>query len=294
MTYSELYERGRSLLSLSGVREAELDARLLLEAACHTSIVDLHTHSDRKVTEKEQEHYMAALAKRRQRIPLQLILGSQDFMGLTFSLTPGVLIPRQDTEIVVEEAMRNLHDGMRILDVGCGSGCILLSLLHYSNDCIGVGVDLSETALELSMKNAEELGIRAKRVDHWDSKMHEDAQAVFMISDLCANVEGPFDVIISNPPYIPTAEIETLDPEVKDFDPKLALDGGEDGLDLYRRLVPEAFELLRSGGHIYLEIGYNQGEAVEGLLRETGFEEVWIVKDYAGKDRVVQGEKFTV
>ena len=292
MTYSELYERGRALLSLNGIREAELDARLLLEAACHTSIVDLHAHPDRKVTDREQEQYMAALSKRRRRVPLQLILGSQEFMGLNFALTPGVLIPRQDTEIVVEEALRNLHDGMRILDVGCGSGCILLSLLHYSNDCRGVGVDLSEEALTLSMKNAEALGIPSKRVEHCANPGEEDAQALFLHSDLCANVEGPFDMIVSNPPYIPTAQIETLDPEVRDYDPRLALDGGEDGLKLYKRLVPEAYGLLRSGGRIYLEIGYDQGEAVESLLRETGFMEVWIVKDYAGKDRVVQGEKF--
>lgn len=184
-----------------------------------------------------------------------------------------MLIPRQDTEILVEEAMRYLHDGMRILDLCTGSGCILLSLLHYSNDCEGVGVDISQEALQVAAQNAELLGIKAD----------------FLKSDLYEKVTGKFDLLVSNPPYIERKVIPTLMEEVREYDPYIALDGGEDGLDFYRRIIGGAQDYLKRGGQILMEIGSGQAKAVSELLREAGFKEIDVCRDFASLDRVVSG-----
>ena len=161
MKYAELCQFGSAALEKAGIGEAELDARLLLETVCHTSRNDLLVHGDREVTNDEEKKYREWIALRASRIPLQHITGVQEFMGLEFQVNENVLIPRQDTEILVEEVLRELTDGSRILDLCTGSGCILLSLLHYSNDCIGTGSDISEKALAVARENAERLGIRA-------------------------------------------------------------------------------------------------------------------------------------
>ena len=163
MEYRTLYDMGAEELKEAGVEEAALDARLLLEEVCGTDRNDLLVHGDRLVAEDQLERYMECIDLRSKRIPLQHILGYQEFMGLKFKVTPDVLIPRQDTETLVEEVMRNLHDGMRILDMCTGSGCILLSLLRYSNDCVGTGCDLSEAALQVAQENARALSLEAKR-----------------------------------------------------------------------------------------------------------------------------------
>ncbi len=276
MTYQAIYEEGVSALADAAIAEAKLDARLLLEAVCKTTLSDLHVHPDRELTDDEFSEYHRFLAMRAKRIPLQHILGVQDFMGLTFEVSEDVLIPRQDTEILVEEVLRYLHDGMSILDIGTGSGCILLSLLHYSNDCKGVGTDISPKALDLAVRNAEKLGI----------------PAIFVETDLTQDVKGPFDIVVSNPPYIKSDVIPTLEPEVREYDPKLALDGGPDGLEVYKRLIPEAFNLLKPEGWLFLEIGHDQGKEITSLLAEHGFRGIEIIKDYAGLDRVVKGYKY--
>ena len=194
-------------------------------------------------------------------------------MGLTFKVNEHVLIPRQDTEILVEEAMRYLSDGMRILDICTGSGCILLSLLKYSNECEGLGVDISDDALAVARENAQNLGLEAE----------------FRHSDLLEKVEGKFDMIVSNPPYIETAVIDTLMPEVREHEPMLALDGREDGLYFYRRIVEQCTSYMTRGARLFFEIGYDQGEAVKDMMIHKGFCEVEIIKDYAGLDRVVTG-----
>jgi release factor glutamine methyltransferase len=258
------------------VREAELDARLLLEYVCGTDRNTLLAHPEREVTKAEAEEFFRLIARREKREPLQYITGEREFMGLTFETSPDTLIPRQDTECLVEEAMKELHDGMEILDLCCGTGCILLSLLKYSNDCKGFGVDLNESAVELAKKNAKNLGIEAE----------------FAVSDLFEAVDGKYDVITSNPPYIPTKVIETLDPEVKSFEPMTALDGGEDGLDFYRVIAAEAKNYLKRGGMIFLEIGFDQGEDVSKLLEENGYKNVAVIKDLAGLDRVVKAHNY--
>lgn len=269
---------GLQALRDADVPEAELDARLLLEDICGTDRNDLLVHGDRDVGMMEQERFLAALERRRLRIPLQHITGKQNFMGLNFQVNEHVLIPRQDTEILVEEVLREMQDGIRILDLCTGSGCILLSLLHYSNWCEGVGVDISPEALEVAVKNQAAL-------------LEPEKKCIFIQSDLFERVESRFDVIVSNPPYIRTEVIETLMPEVRDHEPGLALDGHEDGLYFYREIIARSPDYLMGGGRLYFEIGYDQGEAVKELMEARGFREVTIVKDYAGLDRVVHGIK---
>lgn len=275
MKYRELYEQGKQSLTKAGIEEAWLDARLLLEEVCGTDRGYLLAHGEEEVTAGQLNSYVNYISKRRKHIPLQHILGYQDFMGLHFRVTPDVLIPRQDTETLVEEVMRNLHDGMRILDLCTGSGCILLSLLRYSNDCEGTGTDISEAALTVARGNAAALGI----------------EAAFVRSDLFEQVDGKYDVIVSNPPYIPTKVISTLMEEVRDHDPRMALDGGEDGLLFYRKIARQAGRYLHSGGALYLEIGSGQAQAVSDLLTEAGFLDVTVFQDLAGHDRVLQGRR---
>ncbi|MDE6911181.1 MAG: peptide chain release factor N(5)-glutamine methyltransferase [Lachnospiraceae bacterium] len=284
MTYKELYEFGKIKLAEAGIAEAALDARLLLEYICHTDRNELIVHAERERSDMEEQFYRVLIEKRASRIPLQHITGEQEFMGLCFKVNQHTLIPRQDTEILVEEALHRLGDGMRILDMCTGSGCILLSLLKYSNECEGIGIDISEKALAVARENAERLQL----------------DAVFLEGDLFSPLEGfvserttdrLFDMIVSNPPYIETAVIETLMPEVRDHEPAAALDGREDGLYFYRRIIAQAPLHMRKGAHLLFEIGCGQGDMVMSLMREAGFEQVGLFQDYAGLNRVVCGTK---
>ena len=278
MTYRECYEQGCRTLQAAGIEEAALDARLLLEAVCGTDRNDLLVHGEQPVAPEAEEKYLNWIRQRAEHIPLQQLTGEQGFMGLTFSVNEHVLIPRQDTEILVEEVLKELHDGMRVLDMCTGSGCILLSLLHYSNDCEGLGVDLSAEALEVAGRNVLKVLTPEKA-----------EPAHFLQSDLFEKVEGKFEIIVSNPPYIASAEVEKLMPEVRDHEPRMALDGTEDGLYFYRRIIEEAGKHLVSSGMLFFEIGYDQGQAVSELMRTEGYCDVQVVQDYAGLDRVVLG-----
>ena len=283
MTYRECYEQGCRTLQAAGIEEAALDARLLLEVVCGTDRNNLLVHGEQPVAPEAEEKYLNWIRQRAEHIPLQQLTGEQGFMGLTFSVNENVLIPRQDTEILVEEVLKELHDGMRVLDMCTGSGCILLSLLHYSNDCEGLGVDLSAEALEVAGRNVLKV-LTPEKAEH----------AHFLQSDLFEKVEGKFEIIVSNPPYIASAEVEKLMPEVRDHEPRMALDGTEDGLYFYRRIIEEAGKHLVSSGMLFFEIGYDQGQAVSELMRTEGYREVQVVQDYAGLDRVVFGTYVTV
>ena len=283
MTYRECYEQGCRTLQAAGIEEAALDARLLLEAVCGTDRNDLLVHGEQPVAPEAEEKYLNWIRQRAEHIPLQQLTGEQGFMGLTFSVNEHVLIPRQDTEILVEEVLKELHDGMRVLDMCTGSGCILLSLLHYSNDCEGLGVDLSAEALEVAGRNVLKV-LTPEKTEH----------AHFLQSDLFEKVEGKFEIIVSNPPYIASAEVDRLMPEVRDHEPRMALDGTADGLEFYCRIIAEAGQYLVSSGMLFFEIGYDQGQAVSELMREHGYREVQVVQDYAGLDRVVYGTYVTV
>ena len=273
MQYRELYRMGKDRLMEAKIPEAELDARLLLEEVCGTDRNDLLVHGDKEVPPEQCDRYVEYIQRRQKREPLQQITGYQEFMGLRFKVTPDVLIPRQDTETLVEEVMRYLHDGMHLLDMCTGSGCILLSLLKYSNDCEGTGCDISEKALKVAEENAEMLSLNAS----------------FVQSNLFENISGKYEFIVSNPPYIPTGVIPTLMEEVRDHEPVSALDGREDGLYFYREIVEKAGEYLYPGGMLFFEIGYDQAEKVSSLMREAGYQEVTVCKDLAGLDRVVYG-----
>ena len=215
-------------------------------------------------------------------------------MGLTFSVNQNVLIPRMDTEILVEEVLKNLDDGSRILDMCTGSGCILLSLLRYSNDCEGVGVDISEEALEVARDNAGRLALDETFDLLFTSggvgRKHIDTDKIeFIESNLFNDVKGKFDVIVSNPPYIRSDVIPTLMEEVRDYEPVLALDGKEDGLYFYREIIKKSPSFLNGGGRLFFEIGYDQAADVVKLMEEAGFKDVVVIQDYAHLDRVVWG-----
>lgn len=279
MKYRECYDKGQHQLKEAGIGEYSLDARLLLEYVCNTDRNALLVHGNREVEEESVERYLELIAKRAAHIPLQHLTGIQNFMGLDFAVNEHVLIPRQDTEILVEEVMRQLHDGMQILDMCTGSGCILISLLHYSNACVGVGVDISQQALEVAEENAKNLLGQGQM----------PGRLSLLCSNLFEKVDGSFDMIVSNPPYIRTDIIDSLAPEVKEHEPRQALDGLGDGLYFYRQIITESRAYLKRGGMLFFEIGYDQADEVNSLMQAAGFVETEVVKDYAGLNRVVYG-----
>lgn len=273
MTVKEAFWDAKGQLEDAGVIEAKLDAKYLLMEVAALSSVELLLGSDRELDEGIFHRYQTAVKRRAAREPLQYITGTQEFMGISFLVSPSVLIPRQDTERLVELALPHCT-GARVLDLCTGSGCILLSLAKLGGLKSGIGTDLSVDALSIAEKNAERLGVSVR----------------FLVSDLFENVEGTFDVIVSNPPYIRTGEIIKLMPEVRDFEPRIALDGDLDGLCFYRRIVSDVGAYLRKGGRIFLEIGYDQAREVCSMLKKNGFGEITVKQDYAGLDRVVCGQ----
>lgn len=277
MTLREALTLGKDLLKQKNIEEYEIDAWLLLESACQCSRNDLYLRGGNSLTEAQENLYKEYLEKRRNRIPVQHILGVQCFCGLEFEVTPDVLCPRQDTEVLVEEALNQIRPGSEILDLCTGSGCIILSLLHFTKECRGTGVDLSEKALAVAKQNSEKLEI----------------PCTWIHSDLFEQIEGVYDVIVSNPPYIATKEIELLEPEVRDREPRMALDGMEDGLFFYRKIIKESMQYLKPEGWLMFEIGYDQGQAVSEMMKSAGYTQVTVKKDLAGLDRVVTGKKLT-
>ena len=275
MTYQEAVKNGEMVLNLAGIADAKVDAWLLFEMACKVERQFYYLHMDEDITMEQQKEYEIALKKRTEHIPLQYIVGEQEFMGLKFKVNSSVLIPRQDTETLVEEALKKIRQDMKVLDMCTGSGCIIISIIKNVPSAEGYAVDISKQALNVAKENAKS----------------NEVPVNFERSDLFDNVTGVYDVIVSNPPYIPTAEIPKLMPEVGSFEPLEALDGKEDGLFFYRKIVAECGSHLRDGGYLLFEIGCDQAEAVTTMLREAGFYEVQVVKDLAGLDRVVIGKK---
>ncbi len=284
--YKQLIDLGAA--RMEGNEDAALDARLLLEAVCGTNLQTLLLDPARPVSPKEEAEYMVLVERRRAHEPLAMILGEWDFMGLSFRVTKDVLIPEQDTEVLVEYALSwvdKTYGGksadFRLLDMCTGSGCIGLSILHYlpaNLNGTGIGCDISEAALAVARENAARLGLLDRMT--------------FLQGDLFAPLGAQtFDMIVSNPPYIPRDVIPTLPEEVRLGEPYGALCGGEDGLDFYRSIVPKAGKRLRAGGMLLLEIGYDQGVSVPALLHAAGFDAVQVIKDYGGNDRVVVGIK---
>ena len=274
MTYREAVEFGTKCLTDAGVPDAALDAWYLLQMVCKIERSYYYVHGEEDITQDAQKEYEIAVQKRAEHIPLQYIIGEQEFMGLRFKVNSNVLIPRQDTETLVEQVLKIVKPGMKVLDLCTGSGCVLISVLKNAPELTGMGSDISKTALLVAKENA---------------KLHE-VDAEWVRSDLFDNITETFDVIMANPPYIPTGEILSLMPEVRDFEPEKALDGGADGLDFYRKIAGQVKDYLNPGGYVYMEIGYDQGEAVSELMRNAGFTEVEVIKDLARNDRVVKGK----
>lgn len=281
-TYRELYEEGRRILEQAGLPDAALDARFLLEEVCGTNLQTFLVFPEKKVTEEEVNQYRAFIQRRKDREPTAMILGEWDFMGLTFRLNKSTLIPEQDTEVLVETALEELkrrglgEAPLRILDLCTGSGCILLSLLHELRNAGGLGTDLSGEALEAARENAVRLGLQER--------------AAFRQGDLWEPVgDERFDLIVSNPPYVPTDVIPTLEPEVRCGEPYAALDGGEDGLVFYRRILKEAAGHLKPSGIIIVESGFDEAAQISALMQDQKLRGIRTVKDYGGLDRVVLG-----
>lgn len=274
-TYKDALEYGKQRLLECKIEDAKLDAWLLLEHVSGISRSWYFVHEDDEISQEDMEKYQRLIEQRGKHIPLQQLTKEAYFYGMKFFVNENVLIPRQDTEILVEQVL-NLSKGkenLKLLDMCTGSGCILLALLSNLKQASGTGVDLSEKALEVAQRNGRELGIEVSWIQ----------------SNLFDKVSGSYDIIVSNPPYIETSVIEGLMDEVKLYEPRMALDGTEDGLFFYRKITAQAGEYLNNNGILAFEIGYNQGEAVSGFMKENGYKEVQVLQDLAGLDRVVTG-----
>ncbi len=287
-TMGALLKDGTALLEKNGIGEAGLDAWLLLEYVTGKNRTYYFSHMEEEVPKEQEQKYQELLEKRRQHIPVQHLTHQAFFMGYEFYVNEHVLIPRQDTEILVEAALHCLKENKtpRLLDMCTGSGCILLSLLLEKSNATGVGADISAEALNVAKYNAVRFGVD-DRAELIKSNLFEAA----FFSETCGKQGEKYDILISNPPYIPTAQIETLMEEVRFYDPRQALDGREDGLYFYREITGCAGEYLKDGGWLLYEIGCDQGEAVKLLLEKAGFIHTEIKKDLAGLDRVVCGQK---
>lgn len=280
-TIAEALKEGKLRLKAAGKEAYAFEAELLMEKAAGLNRTALFLRGEESLSDEVLAVYGGFLSEREQGRPTQYILGEWEFMGLPFHVGEGVLIPRGDTEVLVETILEKEQSELlkSILDIGTGSGCIPVSLGHYGKFEKIMAVDISQKALGYATKNAAENKVNIE----------------FYESDLFANVpaewQGKLDAIVSNPPYIPKKDIEELMTEVKDFEPMNALDGGEDGLDFYRAIIKEARKWLRKDGWLFFEIGYDQGEALKSLLNEFGYTEIEIRKDLAGLDRVAMGKK---
>ena len=279
VSYAECFEYGKKKLSDAGILDAALDARLLLESVCGTNYSTLLAHGDRQVTDNEKRAYFEQITQREKRIPLAYILGTQEFMGLDFDVSSDVLIPNQDTETLVEEALGHLFEGMNFLDLCTGSGCIALSLLKYSNGTRAVATDISEKALLIASANAKKLELSDRISFFQNDVLDESAEMSF---------KG-FDLIVSNPPYIRTSVIPSLEPEVSRSEPYIALDGDEDGLKFYHRICALAPKLLNRSGYLLMEIGFDQAEDVAKIMSDNNFKDIEVVKDFGGNERVLKG-----
>ena len=274
-TYKDALEYGKQRLLECEIEDANLDAWLLLEYVSGISRSWYFIHENEEISEDDIEEYQILIEQRGKHIPLQQLTKEAYFYGMKFFVNENVLIPRQDTEVLVEQvlSLSKEKENLKLLDMCTGSGCILLALLANLKQASGTGVDLSEKALEVAQRNGEELGIEVSWVQ----------------SDLFDKVSGSYDIIVSNPPYIETSVIEGLMDEVKLYEPRMALDGTEDGLFFYREITMQAGKYLKNNGILAFEIGYNQGKAVSEFMKENGYEEVQVLQDLAGLDRVVTG-----
>lgn len=276
-TIQELLNIGKEKLESAGNEYAKYERKVLLEEVLGCNYMFMLMNPDEEVSLEKETEYLRLIDERCKHYPLQYLLGYAHFMDYTFCVNDNVLIPRNDTEILVEIANDVLEqvstNAYKVLDLCCGSGCIGISLKLYHNDIDLTLSDVSKAALDVTRKNLERHDVKAKVV----------------CDSLFAGINEKQNMIVSNPPYIESRVIDTLMPEVKEYEPMLALDGGKEGMDFYNQIIEEAPSHLNVGGWLLFEIGYNQGEAVSKKMTELGFQDVQVKKDYAGLDRVVYG-----
>lgn len=270
LCFQDILNKGKEVLKQSGITCPGTDAWYLLEYVTGMGRAEYFLRREEKAREEDAEKYLRLINTRASHVPLQYITGSQEFMGLGFKVSPDVLIPRQDTETLVEYLLP-FAKGQDILDMCTGSGCIAVSLLKLGGAASCTAADYSQKALDVARHNA---GLNGVDIN-------------FIHSDMFTNITGIYGIIVSNPPYIRTSVIDTLMPEVRVHEPLMALDGGSDGLSFYRVISREARDYLKPGGRLAVETGYDQGVQVSEIFKESGYKDVCIQKDLSGNDRVV-------
>lgn len=280
-TITRLLRDTEARLTKAGIDNAPLDARVLLAHILQLDRVQLISQADRVLTKNETQQFEALIARRAQREPVSRILGAREFWGLSFTLNEATLVPRPDSETLIEAALKEVKRSapLRILDLGAGSGCLLLALLHELPNASGVGIDAAPRAVEQATHNAKHLGLTGR--------------ATFRTGNWLEGIDEHFDLIISNPPYIAQVEISLLMPEVRNFDPMLALDGGGDGLAAYRLLIPQLRSFLKPYGVAVFEIGEGQALSVCALFSVAGFRKVFSRQDLTGIERCIVGTQPT-
>lgn len=280
-TYREAVLKGAASLKESGIDSPDYDSRqLMLKAASFNDTSYLMKSMD-KIPEGQLDTFNAYIERRKRKEPLQHILGEAYFYGRPYKVNSDVLVPRYDTEVLVENVLKVLSDGDSVLDMCTGSGCIIITLALEKKLDKAFGCDLSSVALKVAEDNAKRLSGDKDRIEFFQGDL---------FNSLGERYKGAFDCIVSNPPYIETSVIPMLSDEVKMYDPMMALDGSEDGLEFYRRITQEAPGYLKKNGYLFYEIGAEQGRAVSDLMARAGFKDVRVIKDLAGLDRVVCGQ----
>jgi release factor glutamine methyltransferase len=280
LTLVKAWTAAKDRLKDAGIDQPSIDARLMLEVAAGVTRTEIVTDPYRALTPEQVATLDEYLARRARREPVSHIIGRKGFWKILLQVNKNVLTPRPETEVIVDEVLKAFPENMAfsMLDLGVGSGTILLAVLAERPAAKGLGIDASDEALAVARDNAANLNL--------------DGRAALLRGDWTAGLgDASFDLVVSNPPYIPTAVIDTLEPEVRDHEPRLALDGGADGLDAYRLLAPEVLRVLKPAGMFAVEIGHDQSKAVEALFRDAGAREVRTVKDLSTHDRVVVGVK---
>lgn len=283
MKYAELVKQGQLNLFKAGINDHDYDAWILVEKICRISRTEYFAKMQEEVPDDIKEEFFKAIKKRTTHYPLQYIVGEWEFMGLPFKVNENVLIPRQDTELLVEKTINVINEDfntekseIKVLDMCTGSGCIAISIADMVPNIKVTAVDLSVNALKIAKKNAD---------------LNKVTNISFINSDLFDKVRGKYSIIVSNPPYIKSKEVDKLMPEVRDYEPRMALDGDDDGLKFYKKIISECDKYLENDGSILFEIGYDQAEQVKQLLQKNGFADIEVLKDLSGNDRVVTGKR---